>query len=58
MPLRDVIEAAWRDPEQQHNTTWIELRDINEVMLATSLVPDGFLVLLPNEESILPGALR
>ncbi len=47
LPLRDEIEATWRDPEQQHNTTWVEHRDINEVMLATSLVPDGFLVLLP-----------
>ena len=47
MSLRDEIEAFWRDPEQQRATTWAEHRDINEVMLATSLVPDGFLELLP-----------
>ena len=47
MPLRDDIEAFWRDPEQQRDATWTEHQDINEVMLATSLVPEGFLVLLP-----------
>ena len=47
MPLRDEIEAFWRDPEHQQATTWVEHQDINEVMLATSLAPDGFLVLTP-----------
>ncbi|MGB5177483.1 MAG: hypothetical protein WBP44_02005 [Gammaproteobacteria bacterium] len=47
LPLRDEIEALWRDPEQQRSTSWIEHQNINEVMLATSLAPDGFLVLLP-----------
>jgi hypothetical protein len=47
MPLRDEIEAYWRDPEHQQATTWVEHQDINEVMLATSLAPDGFLVLMP-----------
>jgi hypothetical protein len=47
LPLRDEIEAIWRDPEQQRAATWTGHRDINEVMLATSLAPDGFLVLLP-----------
>jgi hypothetical protein len=47
LPLRDEIESTWRDPEQQHAATWIEHHDINEVMLATSLAPDGFLVLFP-----------
>ena len=47
LPLRDEIEAFWRNPEQQRATTWTEHQDINEVMLATSLAPDGFLVLLP-----------
>ncbi|GMQ88524.1 MAG: hypothetical protein BMS9Abin08_1780 [Gammaproteobacteria bacterium] len=45
-PLRDNIEDFWRDPEHQRSTTWTEHRDINEVMLATSLVPARFLVLL------------
>jgi len=47
LPLRDEIEATWRKPEQQRTTTWSEHQDINEVMLATSLAPDAFLVLLP-----------
>jgi hypothetical protein len=46
LPLRDEIEEFWREPQQQGTATWIEHRDINEVMLATSLAPDGFLVLL------------
>jgi len=48
MPHCDEIEAFWRNPEHQQSTTWIEHQDINEVMLATSLVPDGFLVLMQN----------
>jgi hypothetical protein len=47
LPLRDAIETFWRDPANQRTDTWTEHRDINEVMLATSLVPDGFLMLLP-----------
>jgi hypothetical protein len=50
LPLRDEIEAIWRNPEQQRTATWTEHQDINEVMLATSLAPDGFLVLLPTAE--------
>ena len=45
--LREHIENFWREPEHQHTASWTEHRDINEVMLATSLAPDGFLVLLP-----------
>ena len=44
--LREEIEAFWRAPEHQHTTTWTQHQDINEVMLATSLAPDGFLELL------------
>ena len=47
LPLRDEIENFWRDPEQQRTASWIAHQDINEVMLATSLAPEGFLVLLP-----------
>ncbi len=50
LPLRDEIETTWRNPEQQRATTWIAHQDINEVMLATSLAPDGFLVLLPPDD--------
>lgn len=43
--LRIAIESFWRDPEHRETPIWAEHRDINEVMLATSLAPDGFLVL-------------
>jgi len=45
LPLRDEIEAFWRDPKNRRTTAWSEHRDINEVMLATTLAPDGFLEL-------------
>ena len=50
LPLRDEIEGFWRSPEQQRTSSWIEHQDINEVMLATSLAPEGFLVLPPPHE--------
>jgi len=49
LPLRAAIETFWRDPANQRSDTWTEHRDINEVMLATSLAPGGFLMLLPLE---------
>lgn len=49
LPLRDEIEDFWRDPEHRRGATWLEHQDINEVMLATSLAPAGFLELLPLE---------
>jgi hypothetical protein len=44
-PLRDELVSFWLDPDAQRATTWVDHRHINEVMLATSLVPDGFLTL-------------
>lgn len=50
-PLAETIESFWRDPDHRNNSTWSEHRDINEVMLATSLLPEGFLVLaVPTEQ--------
>lgn len=46
-PLRPEIEAFWLDPEHRKNPTWLEHADINDVTLATSLRPEGFLVLRP-----------
>jgi hypothetical protein len=46
-PLRTEIERFWLDPAHRRAPSWTEHRDINEVMLATSLVPDGCLVLPP-----------
>ena len=37
--------AFWLEPRHREVDTWKEHRDISEVMLATSLLPDGVLVL-------------
>jgi len=42
-PFAETIEDFWLEPVNQRGDTWTEHRDINEVMLATSLAPDGFL---------------
>jgi hypothetical protein len=44
-PLSEAIKSFWRDPAHQRVRTWSDHRDINEVMLATSLAPQGFLIL-------------
>jgi hypothetical protein len=41
--LIDEIESFWSDPKNQEAETWVEHREINMVMLATSLAPEGFL---------------
>jgi hypothetical protein len=41
--VRDTIESFWLRPEHREARTWLEHADINDVMLATSLVPSGFL---------------
>jgi hypothetical protein len=43
VPLRDEIVAFWCDVDHRRTSTWIEHADINDVMLATSLAPEGFL---------------
>ena len=43
--VRSDIEAFWLRPESRRGDTWLAHEDINEVMLATSLCPSGFLVL-------------
>lgn len=45
LPLKDEIISFWARPEHQQSRTWLEHRDINEVMLATALEPDGYLLL-------------
>lgn len=45
VPLRTEIEAFWLDPASRRARTWTDHADINDVMLATSLVPAGFLEL-------------
>ena len=41
----ELIEGFWLEPAHQLAKTWQEHADINKVMLATSLVPDGYLQL-------------
>ena len=44
-PLADEIQNFWSDPGHRLSSTWTEHRDINTVMLATSLAPEGYLQL-------------
>ncbi|PCC69402.1 hypothetical protein SAMN02745121_08142 [Nannocystis exedens] len=44
-PWIEVIESFWSQPEHRRSPTWLGHRDINEVMLATSLAPAGYLSL-------------
>ena len=41
--LRETIETFWLERANRESDSWIAHRDINMVMLATSLAPDGFL---------------
>jgi hypothetical protein len=45
--LGPEIKSFWLQPQHREARTWSEHRDINEVMLATSLVPAGFLSMRP-----------
>lgn len=45
LPLKKQIEQFWLIPETRSSATWKEHVDINSVMLATSLSPDGYLLL-------------
>lgn len=44
-PLAEQISTFWSDPARRVSSTWMDHRDINSVMLATSLAPDGYLQL-------------
>lgn len=43
LPLTAKIEHFWLEERGKGTEHWKEHRDINDVMLATSLVPDQFL---------------
>jgi hypothetical protein len=43
VPVGEMIEKFWLESTNRKAGTWIEHRDINMVMLATSLAPDGYL---------------
>lgn len=42
---RASIESFWLDPHHRHTRSWQSHRDISDVMLATCLVPEGYLAL-------------
>ena len=44
-PLSEIIEKFWLERKNREASSWTEHRDINMVMLATSLAPDGYLTL-------------
>ena len=43
--LREQIERFWLEPTHRASRTYREHADINDVMLATALVPDGYFTL-------------
>jgi hypothetical protein len=45
LPLLERIERFWLEPGNQQSHSWTGHRDINTVMLATSLAPEAYLVL-------------
>ncbi len=42
-PLAYLIDAFWMSPSNRRVASWTSHRDINSVMLATSLLPSGYL---------------
>lgn len=46
-PLAETIEEFWLEPINRKAGNWAAHRDINTVMLATSLAPDTYLTPLP-----------
>ena len=44
-PLGKIIKQFWMDNKNRQASTWIEHREINMVMLATSLAPSRFLMI-------------
>lgn len=45
VPICYLIETFWLDDTHRQSDTWTEHRDINMVMLATSLAPDTYLII-------------
>jgi hypothetical protein len=43
--LSEIIEIFWFEHKNRETGSWTGHRDINMVMLATSLSPDGYLIL-------------
>ena len=45
LPLNELIESFWLEPSNQQSHSWTGHRNINSVMLATSLAPEAYLTL-------------
>lgn len=45
IPLRGTIEQFWMNGKNRQASTWVEHKEINMVMLATSLAPGRFLAI-------------
>ena len=45
VPMGETIETFWLDDTHRRSDTWKEHRDINMVMLATSLASDAYLII-------------
>lgn len=45
VPFGASLRDFWSNPRQRDSARWQQHRDINDVMLATSLLPEGWLVL-------------
>jgi hypothetical protein len=43
LPFREKIKQFWLEPENREVPSWTDYADINMVMLATSLEPEGYL---------------
>jgi hypothetical protein len=43
VPLSEAVEGFWLKPANRKTESWTAHREINMVMLATSLAPDGYL---------------
>jgi hypothetical protein len=44
-PVHEIIETFWLEPANREASTWTAHGEINMVMLATSLAPEGYLTL-------------
>jgi hypothetical protein len=43
MPIAEKIERFWMTEEARRSRFWTEHQDINEVMLTTGLIPNGYI---------------
>jgi hypothetical protein len=43
--LIEIIESFWLESGNRESESWNDHIDINRVMLATSLAPDGYLII-------------